>query len=244
MCGCESWTVKKAEHQKIYALELWCCRRLLRVLWTARRSRQSTLKKINLEYSLKKLMLKLKLQYFGHFMRRADSLEKTLMREKIEGKRRRDGWMESLPQWTWVWANSERWWRTGKPGVLLSMRSQRVRHDLATGQSTNKVDGQEDLVLPSPTSLFSRWGNGGSRILDDLWQTSHKPVGQQGQTQAGQGLLPPHSASLCCVTMLSSEVFPAERAHKERGTCSRHTALLTACLPSASYWKWGVFFFF
>ena len=86
MYGCESWTIKTAEHQKIYAWEMWCCRRFLKVLWTARRSRQSTLKKINLEYSLEKLMLEL--QYFGHFMRRADSLEKTLMLGKIEGWRR------------------------------------------------------------------------------------------------------------------------------------------------------------
>ena len=91
MYGCESWTVKKAEHQKIYALELWCCRRLSRVLWTARRSRQSTLKKINLEYSLEGVIRKLKLQYFGHLMWTANSLEKNLILGKIEGKKRRVG---------------------------------------------------------------------------------------------------------------------------------------------------------
>ena len=91
MCGCESWTTKKAEHQRIDAFKLWCWRRLLRVPRTARRSNQSILKEINPEYSLKGLMLKLKLQYFGCLMQRADSLEKTLMLEKIEGKRRR-GW--------------------------------------------------------------------------------------------------------------------------------------------------------
>ena len=89
MYGCESWTVKKAECQRIDALELWCWRRLLRVPWTARRSNQSILKEINPEYSLEELMLKLKLQYFGHLMQRADSLEKTLMLGKIEGRRRR-----------------------------------------------------------------------------------------------------------------------------------------------------------
>ena len=88
MYGCESWTVKKAEHRRIDAFELWCCRRLLRVPWTARRSKQSILKEINPEYSLKGLMLKLKLQYFGHLMRRANSLEKILMLGKIEGRRR------------------------------------------------------------------------------------------------------------------------------------------------------------
>ena len=89
MYGCENWTVKKAEHRRINAFELWCWRRLLRVPWTARRSNQSTLKEISPGFSLEGLMLQLKLQYFGHLMRRADSLEKTLMVEKIEGRRRR-----------------------------------------------------------------------------------------------------------------------------------------------------------
>ena len=89
MYGCESWTTKKAEHRRIDACELWCWRRLLRVPWTARRSNQSILKEISSGCSLERLMLKLKLQYFGHLMRRADSLEKTLMLGKIEGRRRR-----------------------------------------------------------------------------------------------------------------------------------------------------------
>ena len=89
MCGCESWTIKKAEHQRIDAFELWCWRRLLRVPWTARRSNQSIPKEISPEYLLEGLMLKLKFQYFGHLMGRADSLEKTLMLGKIEGKRKR-----------------------------------------------------------------------------------------------------------------------------------------------------------
>ena len=87
MCGCESWNIKKAEHQRTDAFELWCWRRLLRVPWTARRSNQSILKEISPEYSLEGLTLKL--QYFGHLMQRADSLEKTLMLGKIEGRRRR-----------------------------------------------------------------------------------------------------------------------------------------------------------
>ena len=89
MVGCESWTIKKAEHQRIDAFELWCWRRLLRVPWSARRSNQSILKEISPEYSLEGLVLKLKLQYFGHLMRRFASLEKTLMMGKTEGKRRR-----------------------------------------------------------------------------------------------------------------------------------------------------------
>ena len=91
MYGCESWTIKKAECQKIDAFELWCWRRLLRVLWTARRSTQSILKEINPEYSMEGLMLKLKLQYFGHLMRRVNSLGKPLMLAKTEGKRKK-GW--------------------------------------------------------------------------------------------------------------------------------------------------------
>ena len=86
--GCESWTIKKAEHRRIDAFELWCWRRLLRVPWTAKRSSQSILKEISPEYLLEGLMLKLKLQYFGHLMGRTDSLKKTLMLEKIEGKRK------------------------------------------------------------------------------------------------------------------------------------------------------------
>ena len=89
MYGCESWTIKKAERRRIDAFELWCWRRLLRVPWTARRSNQSILKEISSEYSLEGLMLKLKLQYFGHLIPRTDSFEKTLMRGKIEGRRRR-----------------------------------------------------------------------------------------------------------------------------------------------------------
>ena len=124
MYGCESWTIKKAECPRIDTFKLWYCRRLLRVPWTSRRSNQSILKKINPEYSLEGLMLKLKFQSFGHLMRRADSLENVLMMEKTEGDNRGwDGWMTcpSLTQWTWVWASSRRWWRAGKPGMLQSM---------------------------------------------------------------------------------------------------------------------------
>ena len=99
MYGCESWTIKKAEHRRIDAFELWCWRRLLRIPWTARRSNQSILKEISPEYSLEGLMLKLKLQYFGHLMRRTDSFEKTPMLGKIEGGRRgrqRMRWLDGI----------------------------------------------------------------------------------------------------------------------------------------------------
>ena len=137
MYGCESWTIKKAEHRRINAFELWCWRRLLKVPWTARWSSQSILKEFSPEYSLEGLMLKLKLQYFGHLMGRNDSFGKTLMLGKIEGGRRGDnrewdGWMTSPAQWTWVWVDSRSWWWTGRSGVLRFMGSQRVGHDWVT----------------------------------------------------------------------------------------------------------------
>ena len=136
MYGCESWTVKKAECRRIDAFELWCWRRLLRVPWTARRSNQSIPKEISPGISLEGMMLRLKLQYFGHLMRRVDSLEKTLMLGGIAGRRRRGRqrmrWLDGITHWTWVWVNSGSWWWTGRPGVLRFMGSQRVGHDWAT----------------------------------------------------------------------------------------------------------------
>ena len=145
MYGCESWTIKEVEHRRIDGFELWCWRRLLRVPWTARRSNQSILKENSPGCSLEWLMLKLKLQYFGHLMRRVDSLQKTLMLGGIGGRRRRDdrgwdGWMASLTWWTWVWVNSGSWWWTGRPGMLRFLGLQRVRHDWAT--ELNWTDGE------------------------------------------------------------------------------------------------------
>ena len=133
--GCESWTIKKAEHRWIDAFELCYWRRLLTVPWTARRSNQSILREISPGCSLEGLMLKLKLQYFGHLMRRTDLFEKTLLLGKMEGERRRgwqmrDSWMASLTQWTGV--NSGSCWWTGRHGMLQSMGSQRVGHDWVT----------------------------------------------------------------------------------------------------------------
>ena len=130
--GCESWTIKKAEHWRIDAFELWCWRRLLRVPWTARRSNQSILKEISPEHSLERLMLKLKLQYFGHLMQRID-LFKYQMLGKIEGERRRgqqrmrclDVIIDSMDM-------GLRWWWTEKPCTLQSMGLQRVRLDWVT----------------------------------------------------------------------------------------------------------------
>ena len=140
MYGCESWTIKKAEHWRIDVFELWCWRRLLRVPWTAMRSNQSVLKEISSEYSLEVLTH----QYFGHLMRRTDSLEKTLMLGKIEGRRGGDdrgweGWMASPTRWTWIWASSRIWWWTGKACVLQSMGSQRVGHTWVTELKYEKI---------------------------------------------------------------------------------------------------------
>ena len=135
--GCESWTMKKAECQRIDDFRLWHWRRLLSVPWTASKSNQSILKEISPGYSLKGLMLKLKLQYFGQLMSRVDSLENTLILGRI-GDRKRKGWQRIR----WLdgitvsmdmgWVDSGSWWWTGRPGVLQFMGSQRVRHYWAT----------------------------------------------------------------------------------------------------------------
>ena len=119
MYGCENWTIKKAEHKRMDAFELWCWRRLFRVPCTSRRSNQSILKEISPKYSLEGLMLKLRLQYFGHLMWRTDSWKRPRCWERLkaggEGDNRGwDSWMASLTRWTWIWVNSGSWWWTGR----------------------------------------------------------------------------------------------------------------------------------
>ena len=160
MYGCESWTIKTAEHWRTDAFELWCWRRLLRVPWIATRSNQSILKEISPEYSLEGLMLKLKPQYFGHLIRRT-SWKRPWCWERLktggEGDDRRwDGWMTSPTWWTWVWASSGSWWWTGRPGVLQSMGLQRVRHDWATELTDKSVEGI-NAPIPWMDSRELRW---------------------------------------------------------------------------------------
>ena len=137
MYGCKSWTIKKAECWRIDAFELWCWRRLLRVHWTARRSNQSILKEISPENSLKGLMLKLKLQYFGHLMGRLTHWKRPWYWARLMtgGERNDRGWDDSMAsqiRWTWVSVSFWNWWWTGKPGMLQSMGSPKVRQDTST----------------------------------------------------------------------------------------------------------------
>ena len=216
MYGCVSWTIK-AEHQRTDAFELWCWRRLLRVPWTARRSSQSILKEIDPEYSLGGLMLKLKLQYFGHLMRRANSLEKTLMLGKIEGKRKRgcDGWMASLTQHTWVWASSRSWWWTGKPGVLHSLGMQRVGQDWVTEQQQ-----RDTSTWCKPNRLHrSRKDSGGT--LQAQWALKQSPSHGKQCLFSAKPCHPPHKANvfhwnllLFCLSMVLVVWFCNSYKHK------------------------------
>ena len=189
MYGCESWTVKKAEHQRTDAFELWCWRRLLRVPWTARRSNQSILKEISPGISLEGMMLKLKLQYFGHLIWRADSLEKTLMLGGIGGRRKRerqgwDGWMASLTQWTWVWVNSGSWWW--------------VRHDWVTELNWmwvyHYVHGpkRQNLLAPKSVQLSGLkfcWTKSREKQMD---QCMDKVISVKGCMMQGEENCPPN----------------------------------------------------
>ena len=148
MYGCESWTIRKAEHQRIDAFELWRWRRLLRVPWTARRSNQSTLKEISPEYSLEYWSWSWNVSTLATWCKELTHLKRPWCWKRLkaggEGDDRGwDGWMASLTQWTWVWVNSESWWWTGKPGMLQSMGSQRVWHNWVTELTEQIASGEE-----------------------------------------------------------------------------------------------------
>ena len=154
MYGCENWTIKKAECRRIDAFELWCCRRLLRVPWTARRSNQSILKEISPEYSLEGLMLSWSSDTLTTWCDELTYWKRPRCWERLRagregGCRGWDGWMASLTKCMWVWVNSRKLkeWRAGKPGVLQSMGSQRVRHDLATEQQQQNCTGNSHCAV-------------------------------------------------------------------------------------------------
>ena len=225
MYGCESWTIKKAEHWRIDAFELWCWRRLLRVPWTARRSYQSILKKISPEYSLEGLMLKLKLQYFGHLMQRTDLFEKTLMLGKIDDRRRRGwgGWMSSPTQLLWVWESSRSWWWAGKPSVLQSMGSQRVRHNWATELNwieLNLLQSLDPAVFNSRVSPY--WTSSISSIIvciptsnsHAFYLLNSDPVAPWGFAGPGETILPVQFSSVqFSCSVVSDSLRPRESQH-------------------------------
>ena len=159
MYGCESWTTKKAEHWSTDPFELWCRRRLLRVPWTARRSNQSILKEISPGYSLEGLMLRSNSNTLATWWEKLIHWKRSWCWERLKaGKegddRGWDGWMASLTQWTWVWASSGRWWRTGKPGMLQSMGSQRAGYDWATEQQQHYFLNSKFCDISFQTLLY------------------------------------------------------------------------------------------
>ena len=154
----KSWTIKQAEHQRIDAFELWCWRRLMRVPWTARRSNQSILKEISLGYSSKDWCWRWNSNTLATWFEELTHWKSPWCWERLgaggEGNDRGwDGWMVSLPQWTWLWVNSGSWWRTEKPSMLRFMGSKRIRHDWATELNSSF------LCSPTLTSIHEYWKN-------------------------------------------------------------------------------------
>ena len=182
MYGCESWIIKKAEGWRIDAFKLWCWRRLLRVPWTARRSKQSVIKEINFEYSLEGLMLKLKLQYFGHLMQKTDSLENTLMLGKIEGRKRR-GWqktrrLDGTPtHWKWVWASSG----DGEGQGSLACCSSWSCQELDTTEQLNNNNNIFIIRIDSETEAPILWSPDANSWLIGKYPDAGKDWRQKGK---------------------------------------------------------------
>ena len=222
----------------IDAFELWCWRRLLRVPWTARRSNQSILKEISPGCSLEGMMLKLKLQYFGHLMGRVESLEKTLMLGGIGGRRRRgqqkmSGWIASPTRWTWVWVNSGSWWCTGRPGVLRFMGSQRVGHDWVTELNWTDtsiwVSVFKSLWYIPRSGTARSYGNSVWTELESDWAGGSKHTlwmddkgGHASARQATNYMMPhlPSSQGQCCVSHQGDNHMDGFLASLEEWCCA------------------------
>ena len=174
MYGCKSWTIKEAEHWRIDAFNFWCWRRHLGVPWTARRSNQSILKEINPEYLLEGLILKLKLQYFGHRCEELTLWKRPWCWERLKAGGEGDDsrwnvWMASSTQRTWVWANCGRWWRTGRPGLLQSMGLWKVRYKRKSVLNIHwRTDTEAEAPVlwpPDRKSWLSDWTTTTKRII-------------------------------------------------------------------------------
>ena len=226
----ESWAPKN------WCFWLWCWRRLLRVPWTAKRSSQSILKEISPEYSLEGPTLMLKLHYSGHLMQRTDSLGKTLMLGKIEGRRRRghrgwDSWMASPTWWTWVWLSSRGWWWTGKPSALQSMGLQRVGHDWAT---------QLNWVIYFIVVLAAKLCP--TLCISVACSTPGLPVHHRlpelAQTHVHWVMMPSNRLILCCPLLLPPSIFPRRVFPNESVLCIRwpkYWSFSFSISPSSEY---------
>ena len=222
MNGCESWTINKAECWRTDAFELLCWRRLLRVPWTARRSNQSILKEISPGGSLEGLMLKLKLQYFGQLMWRADSFfpMRPWCYERLkaggEGDDRGwDGWMASPTPWTWIWVSSGCWWWTGRPGVLRIMGSQRVEHDWVTELNWTDSSFQWYLTLCDPMDCITPGSSVHGILQERILEWVAIPFSRGSS-------LPRGYTWVSCMAGRFFTVWATREAQRLRWPCNRH----------------------